>query len=80
MLSLLFIVFAFCKILEIFNIGMTEQEIRAKNAFNLWQSSKGTWREPLMREEYRMSLDTVRAERYSGSIYGEPEDYEQNER
>lgn len=65
MLSLLFIVFAFCKILEIFNIGMSEGEIGAKKAFNRWQMSKGTWREPLMKEEYRMSLNGVRAEKYA---------------
>ena len=38
MLSLLFVVFAFCKIQEIFNIGMTEGEIGAKKAFGRWQS------------------------------------------
>jgi len=65
MLSLLFIVFAFCKIQEIFNIGMTEGEIGAKKAFNRWQASKGTWREPLMKEEYRMSLNDVRGEKYA---------------
>ena len=78
MLTLLFTVFAFVKIREIFNIGMTEVEIVSKKAFERWQSSKGTWREPLMREEYLISLDPVRAERYSGSIWGEPEDYKQN--
>jgi len=65
MLSLLFIVFAFAKIREIFNIGMTQGEIGAKKAFTRWQTSKGTWREPLMKEEYRMSLNDVRAEKYA---------------
>ena len=65
MLSLLFVVFAFCKIQEIFNIGMTEGEIGAKKAFGRWQSSKGTWREPLMREEYQRSLQDVRGEQYA---------------
>jgi hypothetical protein len=64
MLSLLFIVFAFVKIRELFNIGMTEREIGAKKAFTRWQNSKGTWREPLMEEEYRMSLNDVKAEKY----------------
>lgn len=64
MLSLLFIVFAFGKILELFNIGMTEGEIGAKKAFTRWQNSKGTWREPLLKEEYQMSLNDVKAEKY----------------
>lgn len=64
MLSLLFIVFAFGKIRELFNIGMTEGEIGAKKAFNRWQNSKGTWREPLLEEEYRMSLNDVKSEKY----------------
>ena len=65
MLSLLFTIFAFVKIQEIFNIGMTEGEIGAKKSFNRWQISKGTWREPLMKEEYRMSLNDVRIEKYA---------------
>jgi hypothetical protein len=65
MLSLLFIVFAFFKIQEIFNIGMTEGEIGAKKAFSRWQMSKGTWREPLMKEEYQRSLQDVRGEQYA---------------
>ncbi|WP_320043134.1 hypothetical protein [uncultured Desulfobacter sp.] len=64
MLSLLFIVFAFVKIMELFNIGMTEGEIGAKKAFTRWQNSKGTWREPLMEEEYQMSLNDVKTEKY----------------
>ncbi len=64
MLSLLFIVFAFSKIQEIFNIGMTQGEIGAKKAFTRWQNSKGTWREPLLKEEYQMSLNDVKAEKY----------------
>ena len=74
MLTLLFTVFAFVKIREIFNIGMTEWEVGAKKAFDRWQMSKGTWREPLMKEEYLESLHSVRVERDTG-IYGEPEDY-----
>ena len=65
MLSLLFTVFAFSKIQEIFNIGMTEGEIGAKKAFNRWQTSKGTWREPLMKEDYITSLNDVVSERNS---------------
>ena len=63
MLSLMFIVFAFVKIMELFNIGMTEREIEAQKAFNRWQMSKGTWREPLMKEEYQMSLNGIRGEK-----------------
>ena len=68
MLSLLFTVFAYFKIREIFNFGMTDNEIAAKNSFNRWQASKGTWREPLMKEEYRSSLMDVRAERFAESF------------
>jgi len=70
MLTLLFTVFAFVKIREIFNIGMTEGEIGAKKAFDRWQMSKGTWREPLMKEEYQRSLQDVRGEQYA-AIYDE---------
>lgn len=64
MLTLMFTVFAYFKIREIFNIGMTEGEVRVKTAFDSWQTSKGTWREPLMREEYQTSLDEYRDELY----------------
>lgn len=76
MLSLLFTVFAFVKIREIFNIGMTEDEIEAKNSFNRWQSSKGTCREPLMKEEYRINLENVRTERNTKRAFDtDDEDY-----
>ncbi|EIM62128.1 MULTISPECIES: hypothetical protein [Desulfobacter] len=68
MVSLIFIIFAYFKIREFLNIGMTDNEIAAKNSFNRWQSSKGTWREPLMKEEYRSNLMDVRGERYAESF------------
>ena len=68
MLSLFFIVFAYFKIREFFNIGLTENEIGAKNAFNDWRASRGTWREPLAKEEYRSRLMDVRGERYAESF------------
>ncbi|WP_051958120.1 hypothetical protein [Desulfobacter vibrioformis] len=76
MLSLMFTVFAFVKIREIFNFGMTEEEIDAKNAFNRWQYSKGTWREQLMREEYQASLDAIRDPYLGEPYYGGYDDSE----
>lgn len=68
MISIIFIIFAYAKIREFFNIGMTNNEISAKNSFGRWQSSKGTWREPLDEEAYRSNLMDVRGERYAESF------------
>lgn len=68
MVSIMFILYAYCKIREFFNIGLTENEIGAKNAFNDWRAARGTWREPLAKEEYRSRLMDVRGERYAESF------------
>lgn len=64
MVSLTFIIFAYFKIREFLNIGMTDSEIAAKNSFSRWQESRGTWRESLMREEFQSDLEEVRKERH----------------
>lgn len=76
MLSLMFTVFAFFKVREIFNFGMTQDEIDAKNAFNRWQSSRGTWREPLMMDEYKASIDAIRDPYLGQPNYGGYDDSE----
>lgn len=60
MLSLFFIVWAYSKIHEIFNLGLDKDEVAAKNAFGRWQQSRGTWREPLMRDQYYDSISHLR--------------------
>lgn len=68
MLSVSFVLFAFVKIQEFFDIGLSNEEKLVKSAYGRWQSNKGTWREQIAKEEYQQRMNQYRTQVLVDSI------------